>query len=165
MFVLNQLLMFKVPVELFDLNIKKTAALVKEISKLFIANCEKEKKILAACQRSDKSKDLDKINREALFGGLIEVDDSKLKKLLKWSKISRSHATFHDAAGYLKKIVKLGLGYCYKYHFDNYILNICFLGHIAGLAYCCLSKMSPQFQLIKVWITLFLIEERKSVAL
>ena len=78
MFVFNQLLMFKVPVELFDMNIKETAALVKEISKLY-CKLRKWKNFLAACQRLDKSKDLDKINREALFGGLIEVGDSNLK--------------------------------------------------------------------------------------
>ena len=150
MFVFNHFLKFNVPEQLLDMNIGEIVALEKEISKLFVGNTKRKNYFLAVCRSLNKNVDLDKINREAPFGGLIGVGDSKLEKLLNWSKIFRLHATFHDAAGYLKTNLNIGPGYCYMVPFLNSILNFCFLGHITGLAYCCFLKMSPRFQFIKV---------------
>ena len=97
-----------------------------------------------------KNADLDKINREVPFEGLIGVGDSKLEKLLNWSKFFRLHATFHDATGYLKTNLNIGPGYCYMVSFLNSKLNSCFLGPITGLAYCCFLKLSPRLHSIKV---------------
>ena len=130
MFVFNHFLKFNVPVQLLDMNIEEIAALEKEISKLFVGNTKRKNYFLAVCRSLDKSVDLDKINREAPFGGLIGVGDSKLEKLLKWSKNFRLHATFHDAAGYLKTNLNISPGYCYVVPFFNSILNFCFLGQV-----------------------------------
>ena len=116
------------------MNIEEIVVLEKEISKLFVGNTKRKNYFLAVCRSLNKNVDLDKINREALFGGLIGVGDSKLEKLLNWSKVFRLHATFHDAAGYLKTNLNIGPGYVVP--FFNSILNFCFLGHITGLAYC-----------------------------
>ena len=99
------------------MNIEEIVALEKEISKLFIENTKRRNYFLAVCQSLDKSVDLNKINREAPFGGLIGVGDSKLEKLLKWSKNFRLHARFYDAAGYLKTNLNIGPGYCYMVPF------------------------------------------------
>ena len=96
---------------------------------------------MAVYRSIENNVDLDKINREVPFGGLIGVGDSKLEKLLNWSNVFRLHATFHDAMGYLKTNLNIGLGYCYMVPFLNSKLSF-FLGHITGLAYCCVLKLS-----------------------
>ena len=77
MFVFNHFSKFNVPVQLLDMNIEEIVALEKEISKLFVGNTKRKNYFLAVCRSLDKSIDLDKINREAPFGGLIGVGDSK----------------------------------------------------------------------------------------
>ena len=134
------------------MNIKEILEFEKEISQLFVGNTRGKNYFLAVCRSFDKNADLDKINREAPFRGLIGVGDSKLEKLLNWSKIFCLHATFHDATGYLNANLNIGPGYCYMVPFLNSKFNFCFLGHITGLAYCCFLKFSPQFHSIKVWI-------------
>ena len=132
------------------MNIEEIVEFEKEISQLFVGNTKRKNYFLAVCRSFDKNVDLDKINREVPFGGLIGVGDSKLEKLLNWSKIFPLHATFHDATGYLKTNLNICPGYCYMVPFLNSKFNFCFLGHITGLAYCCFLKLSPRFHSIKV---------------
>ena len=119
--------------QLLDMNIEEIAEFEKEISKLFCWKYKKKK--IFFCCLSKFFEELDKINREVPFGGLIEVGDSKLEKPLNWSKVFRLHATFHDATVYLKTNQNIGPGYCYMVPFLNSKLNFCFLGHITRLAY------------------------------
>ena len=132
------------------MNIEEIVEFEKEISQLFVGNTKRKNYFLAVCRSFDKNVDLDKLNREVPFGRLIGVGNSKLEKLLNWSKVFRLHATFHDATGYLKTNLNIGPGYCYMVPFLNSKLNFCFLGHITGIAYCCFLKLSPRFHLIKV---------------
>ena len=73
--------------QLLDMNIEEMVEFEKEISQLFVGNTKRKNYFLAVCRSSDKNVNLDKINREVPFGGLIGVGDSKLEKLLNWSKI------------------------------------------------------------------------------
>ena len=132
------------------MNIEEIVEFEKRNQSTFCWKYKKEKFFLAVCRSFDKNVDLDKINREVPFGGLIGVGDSKLEKLLNWWKIFRLHATFHDATGYLKTNLNIGPGYCYMVSFLNSKFNFCFLGHISGPAYCCFLKLSPRFHSIKV---------------
>ena len=64
------------------MNIEEIAEFEKDISQRFVRNTKKKNYVLAVCRSFDKNADLDKINREDTFGGLIGVGDSKLEKLL-----------------------------------------------------------------------------------
>ena len=118
MFVYNHFLKFNVPVQLLDMNIEEIVALEKEVSNFFVVNTKRKNYFLAVCRSLDKNIDRDKINREAPFWGLIGFGDTKLKKLLNWTKNFRLHATFHDAAGgYLQTNLNIGTGYCFMVPF------------------------------------------------
>ena len=61
------------------MNIEEIVEFEKEISQLFVGNTKRKNYFLAFCRSFDKNADLDKINREVPFGGLIGVDNSKLE--------------------------------------------------------------------------------------
>ena len=105
------------------MNNEEIAEFEKEISQRIVGNTKRKNYFLAVCRIFDKNADPDKINREVPFGGLIEVGDSKLEKILNWSKVFRLHATFHDTMGYLKIILNFGPGYCFMVPFLNSKLN------------------------------------------
>ncbi len=67
------------------------------------------------------------------FGGMIGINDSYLDVLFKHFKLFRIHASFHDAAGYMKRKHAKGPGYCYM--LKDVPINSCFLGHLTGLSY------------------------------
>ena len=62
------------------MNIEEIVEFGKEISHLFVGNTKRKNYFLAVCRSFDKKVDLDEINREVPFGGLIGVDDSKLER-------------------------------------------------------------------------------------
>ena len=108
---------------MLDLNIEEIVEFEKKISQHFVGNTKRKNYLLAVCRSFDKNADLEKINREVPFGGLIGVGDSKLEKLLNWSKFFRLHATFHDATGYLKTNLNISPGYGYMVPFLNSKFN------------------------------------------
>ena len=69
------------------------------------------------------------------FGGRIGVGNSRLDRFLKWSKVLRLHAAFHDAHGFMKTEYNVGPGYIYC-PFIKLPINCCFLGHVTGILYC-----------------------------
>ena len=90
---------------------------------------------LAVCRYLDENVDLREINERAPSGGKIGPGDSNLDKYLKFSKIMRLHAIFHDAHGYMRSFENVGPGYVYTMSKSPYFHNNMLLGHFSGIAY------------------------------
>ena len=85
---------------------------------------------------------LHEIDQETPFGGLIGTANSGLHEYLKWSKIMRLHAVFHDAAGYMRKRFEIGPGYTYAPFSWGYGRRKSPLaGHLTGVIYCLFLKI------------------------
>ena len=91
--------------------------------------------ILAACFYVDKTIDLNEVISKASFGGNIAAGDSLLDNYLKFSKILRMHAIFHDAYGYMRSVNNVGPGYVYTLTTDKYFRNSVLLGHFSGILF------------------------------
>ena len=102
------------------------------ISKRFPENLFSKNGFLAVCQNIDPSCDLDSINKRALFGGLIGPGKSSLDNYLRFSKVLRVHAAFHDAYGFMRREYNIGAGYSYILpNLPNHFL----VGHVTGIAF------------------------------
>ena len=75
---------------------------------------------------------VEQILEDCPYGGVIGVDNSRLDKLLSWSKVMRLHAVAHDAYGYMKREFDIGPGYSYVVKIP---CNCCVLGHITGILF------------------------------
>ena len=81
----------------------------------------------------DETIDLHKVNSKAPFGGDIGPADSSLHDLLKFSKIIRMHAIFHDAHGYMRTENGIGPGYVYTLTDKKLFRNNMLLGHFSAI--------------------------------
>lgn len=119
----------------------------KLVGLIYPENSQRKNYFLAACKSLDQSVDLDLIDQNVPFGGIIGIDDSWLDFWLGNFKFIRLHAILHDAAGYMKSRFNKGPGYCYKLH---RFPNVCFLGHVTGLTYCLFFKLfSPIYEILE----------------
>ena len=75
----------------------------------FTKNTTSKNAFLAVCLYLDVTIDLHEGTSRAPFGGKIGVGDSLLHNYLKFSKISRMHANFHDAHGFMRSLKKSDL--------------------------------------------------------
>ena len=73
------------------------------------------------------------------YGGLIGIDDSSLDKYLKYSKILRLHAIFHDAAVFVDEVYNTGLTYCYMLPWKS---DSSLIGHLSGFTFCLFVKVT-----------------------
>ena len=96
---------------------------------------------LAVCLYIDEIKDLHEVNSRAPFGGKIGAGHSLLHKYLKFSKILRMHAIYHDAYSYMRSSKNVGPGYVYTLTTEKYFRNSMLLGHISGILYWTLMKL------------------------
>ena len=74
----------------------------------FPKNTTSKNTFLAVCRYVDKTIDLKEVNSRASFAGKIGAGDSLLHIYLKFSKILRMHAIFHDAYGYMRSVNNVG---------------------------------------------------------
>ena len=95
---------------------------------------------LAVCLYLDETIDLHEVNSGAPFGGKIGAGDSLLHKYLKFSKILRLHAIFHDAHDYMRRSKNVGPGCVYTIATEKYFRNSMLLGHNSGILYWTLMK-------------------------
>lgn len=93
---------------------------------------------LVVCKILSPDINIETISKMAPHGGKIGIGDSYLNSLLKYSKVLRLHAGFHDAFGFMKSNFNIGPGYCYMVH---WLPNNCLLGHITGILYCLRMKL------------------------
>lgn len=112
-------------------------------SATFPTNTVRKNYFLAACLLLDKHCDVFETNLDCPFGGTIGIGNSKLHGVLKYLKIFRLHAIFHDAAGFMKREHGIGPGYCYM--FSKCPINSCYLGHVTGIFYCVYLKFFSSF--------------------
>ena len=104
-----------------------------KITYWFPKNPTSKNAFFAVCLYLDETIDLHEANSRAPFGGKIGAGDSLLQKYLKFSKILRMHAIFHDAHGYMRSSKSVGPGYVYTLTTEKYFKNSMLLGHISGI--------------------------------
>ena len=100
---------------------------------LLPSNLTSKNAFTAVCIVIDPNKDLELINSQCEYGGLIGPGNSKLNSLLKCFKLFCLHAAFHDAFGFKKQQYNIGPGYVYTFGQKPLFKNNCFLGHFTGL--------------------------------
>lgn len=107
----------------------------------FPENTKRKNYFLAACAFWLEDEEIVEANEKCPFGGLIGMGNSQLwlENLLNKYKVFRLHAIFHDAAGFVRSEYGTGPGYMYVCETR---LNSCFLGHISGISYCFMLKLS-----------------------
>ena len=119
----------------------------KSTTKIFEENKASKNAFLAVCKTIDDKCDLVLIDNLAPFGGLIGPGNSWLHNYLKYSKILRVHAAFHDAYGFMRETYGVGPGYIYILpNLPNHFL----FGHISGILYWSLYKISNPLLFSKV---------------
>lgn len=129
------------------MDVSRVIQLYPHISETFNENSPRKNYFLATCKSLDEKINLEIVNKECPYGGIIGIGNSFIiENLLNHSKTFRLHAIFHDACGFMKSRYNTGPGYCYKAPIH---LNSCFLGHVTGLLYCsflrCFSSFYSQF--------------------
>ena len=82
------------------------------------------------------------VNSRASFGGEIGAGDNLLHNYLKFSKILRMHAIFHDAYGYMRSNNNVGPGYVYTLTSEKYFKNSMLLGQFSGISFWRFMKFS-----------------------
>ena len=102
------------------------------LTERYPANEKSKNAFLAVCLTIQPDCDIEEISKLCPFGGLIGPGNSQLDTYLKFSKIIRVHAIFHDAYGFMK--LQFGIGSGYVYTFPN-APNHFLLGHISGVLY------------------------------
>jgi hypothetical protein len=107
-------------------------------SEFYGENTVRKNYFISTCMYIHPEVDFDQLSEDCPYGGIIGIGNSYLDVFLKHSKDFQLHAIFHDAAGYLKSVHKVGPGYCYIYPFP---INCCFLGHLTGLGFCLYLKL------------------------
>lgn len=111
----------------------------------FISNSTRKNYFLSACFTLNNQINLELVNEDAVFGGLIGIGNSQLHKYLRSLKLFRLHAILHDAGGYMKSNYNVGPGYLYALPPAFTIVNSPFLGHITGLTYCLYLKLFTKY--------------------
>ena len=88
---------------------------------------------LSVCLSLKSNVDISQITESCQYGGLVGYGKAEyLNSMLGRSKVFRTHAAFHDAAGHMKKHFNIGPGYAYVLgHLPNHFL----VGHFMGLLY------------------------------
>ena len=104
----------------------------------FPGNSPRKNLFITVCAHIHDSVDLDIVDYDCKFGGLIGMGNSKLDIMLKYFKIFRVHACLHDAYGYMKTKHNKGPGYNYVTHLP---INSPLLGDVSGLSYCLYLKI------------------------
>ena len=112
----------------------------------FPKNTTSKNAFLAVCLYVDKTRDLNEVNSRASFGGNIGASDSLLHNYLKFSKILRMHAIFHDAFGPMRSVSNMGPGYVYTLSDEKYFKNSMILGHFSGILFWTFMKfLKPDY--------------------
>ena len=109
---------------------------------LYPNNTVRKNYFIATCFHLDKTLDIDFVNSDCPYGGLIGIGDSNLKRLFSGFKLFRLHAVLHDACGYMKDKFDVGPGYMYSLCSSS--TNSCFFGHLTGLTFCSYLKWFKQ---------------------
>ena len=107
----------------------------------FPKNSTTKSAFLAVCRYIDENVDLREVNLKAPFGGKIGPGDSKLDIYLRFSKVLRMHAIFHDAYGYMRSFEEIGPGYVYTLTKAQSFHNNMLLGHFSGISYWFFGKL------------------------
>ena len=133
-------------------SIEEIFKLSKHLSELeeFSGLTNRKLPFLAVCLLVDKTycgedenidlNDLIQISLSNPYGGVIGIENSKLDKFLKYSKVLRLHACIHDSTGLMRRVYDIGPGYCYGLPWN--LPNCCFLGHLTGIVYLLCYKFS-----------------------
>ena len=117
-----------------------------KVTKWFPKNTTSKNAFLAVCLYVDKTIDLNEVNSRASFVGNIGAGDSLLHNYLKFSKILRIHAIFHDAYGYMRSANNVGPGYVYTLSDEKYFKNSMLLGHFSGILFWTFMKfLKPDY--------------------
>ena len=109
----------------------------ENINDHLILNSKRKNYFLAVCCELNPMLNANHLSNLAPHGGIIGIDDSKLDRIFKHSKIFRMHAVIHDAAGLVKSISNKGPGYSYILPLP---ISCCFFGHVFGLIFCTYIK-------------------------
>ena len=107
----------------------------------FPKNTTSKNAFLAVCLYLDATIDLHEVNSRATFAGKIGAVDRLLHNYLKFSKVFRKHAIFHDAHGFMRSVYHIGPGYVYTITTEKYFRNSMLLGHISGIIFWTLMKI------------------------
>ena len=127
------------------MRVQDIPSLEKEITSdpTFAKNYKRKNYFLAGCKRINPHIDLYNVNMKSTFGGLLEVDDSRLERILSFAKIMRMQPVLHDASVFMKRYSNDGHGYIYVLGTHSpELLNTFF----TGVFYCCILKVgNPNF--------------------
>ena len=101
-----------------------------DIDTCFANDSNRKNCLLSACAMIDSECNLRAIDKTALYGGMIGIDNSKLERVFGQFKLFRLHAVIHDACGFMKQHYDIGPGYSYVIRCPT---NSCLVGHVTGL--------------------------------
>ena len=101
----------------------------------FPKNTTSKNAFLAVCLYLDATIDLHELNSRVPFGGKIAAGDCLLHNYLKFSKVLRMHAVFHDAHGFMRSVDNVGPGYVCTITTEKYFRNSLLLGLISGILF------------------------------
>ena len=101
----------------------------------FPKNSTTKNAFLAVCRYIDENVDFREVNAKAPFGGKIGPGDSKLDNYLRFSKVLRLFAIFHDGHGYMRSFEEVGPGYVYTLTKAQSFHNNMLLRHFSGISY------------------------------
>ena len=123
---------------------------------IFLHICTRKNLILSACSCSNGTISWREVDQKFLHVGKTGCGDSYLDSVLRYSKVFRLHATFHDAAGALRLQTDKELGYCYMIGQDP---NCCLLSHVTGLLFRLYVKifLPSIFNSVDFWSSMSLI--------
>ena len=112
-----------------------------QVNYLFPRNPKNKNAFLGVCYCLDKNVNLHDINDFAPYGGLIGPGKTYMDRCLKYFKLFRMHAVFHDAFGFMKSNSDLGPGYVYAVTEKPLFVKNMLPGHLSGLAYWLYLKL------------------------
>ena len=107
----------------------------------FPKNTSSKNSFLEVCLYLNGTINLHKVNSRAPFAGKIGAGDTLLHKYLKFSKVSRMPAIFHDGHGFMWSFNNVGFGYVYAITTEKYFRNSMLWGHISGTLFCTSMKI------------------------
>ena len=124
------------------------------LKRSFEHNSVRKNLFLSACFCWDSRLSLREIDQKFKFGRTIGYGDLYLDSVFRYSKVFRTHAMLHDAAGAVRIQTGSAPGYCYNFRRGP---NCCLPGHVTGLLFCLYVKifLASVFNLIDFWISMF----------
>ena len=122
------------------MKLEEIETLYREIKNCFPCNTIRKNYFLAACKHYSPTVDVETLSNETPYGGLIGIGDSSLERLFNFCKVLRLHAALHDASGCIFERERKGPGYCYVFPIIR--TKCCFAGHLTGILFCLLKKLT-----------------------